>query len=136
MVEILNRVDRATEKKIIESLEDRDSDLAEQVKKLLFVFEDIVQLDDRYVQIVLREVDTHDLAMALKGATDTLYRKIEHNISKRAADNLKEEIELLGACADQGCRGCSAEDRIDHPCPGRPGADHCFQGGEDSQLIV
>jgi flagellar motor switch protein FliG len=96
VVEILNRVDRATEKKIIESLEDRDSDLAEQVKKMLFVFEDIVQLDDRYVQIILREVDTHDLAMALKGATDTLFRKIEHNISKRAADNLKEEIDFLG----------------------------------------
>ena len=96
VVEILNRVDRATEKKIIEDLEDRDSDLAEQVKKLLFVFEDIVQLDDRYVQIVLREVDTHDLAMALKGATDSLSHKIEHNISKRAADNLKEEIQFLG----------------------------------------
>ena len=96
MVEILNRVDRATEKKIIEDLEDRDSDLAEQVKKLLFVFEDIVQLDDRYVQIILREVDTHDLALALKGATDSLYRKIESNISKRAADNLKEEIQFLG----------------------------------------
>jgi flagellar motor switch protein FliG len=96
VVEILNRVDRATEKKIIEDLEDRDSDLAEQVKKLLFVFEDIVQLDDQYVQIVLREVDTHDLAMALKGATDNLTRKIESNISKRAADNLKEEIGFLG----------------------------------------
>ncbi len=96
VVEILNRVDRATEKKIIEDLEDREADLAEQVKKMMFVFEDIVQLDDRYVQIILREVDTHDLAMALKGATDNLYRKIEHNISKRAADNLKEEIEFLG----------------------------------------
>jgi len=96
VVEILNRVDRATEKKIIEELEDREADLAEQVKKLMFVFEDIIQLDDRYVQIILREVDTHDLAMALKGATDNLYRKIEHNISKRAADNLKEEIEFLG----------------------------------------
>jgi flagellar motor switch protein FliG len=96
VVEILNRVDRATEKKIIEDLEDRDADLAEQVKKLLFVFEDIVQLDDRYVQIVLREVDTHDLALALKGATDSLTRKIESNISKRAVDNLKEEIGFLG----------------------------------------
>jgi flagellar motor switch protein FliG len=96
VVEILNRVDRATEKKIIEDLEDRDSDLAEQVKRLLFVFEDIVQLEDRYVQIVLREVDTHDLALALKGATDNLTRKIESNISKRAADNLKEEIGFLG----------------------------------------
>jgi flagellar motor switch protein FliG len=96
VVAILNRVDRAAEKKIIEELEDRDSDLAEQIKKELFVFEDIVQLDDRYVQIILREVDTHDLAMALKGATETLYHKIEHNISKRAADNLKEEIQFLG----------------------------------------
>lgn len=96
VVEILNRVDRGTEKKILEDLEDRDSDLAEQVKKMLFVFEDIIQLDDRYVQIILREIDTRDLAMALKGANDILYRKVEHNISKRAADNLKEEIDLLG----------------------------------------
>jgi flagellar motor switch protein FliG len=96
VVDVLNRVDRATEKKIIEDLEDRDADLAEQVKKLMFVFEDIIQLDDRYVQIILREVDTHDLSMALKGATDALSRKIEHNVSKRAADNLKEEIQFLG----------------------------------------
>ncbi|MGD0152357.1 MAG: flagellar motor switch protein FliG [Thermacetogeniaceae bacterium] len=96
VAEILNRVDRATEKKIIEGFEDRDPELAEQVKKLLFVFEDIMQLDDRYVQIILREVDTHDLAMALKGASESVYQKIANNISKRAAENLKDEIGYLG----------------------------------------
>lgn len=96
VAEILNRVDRATEKKIIEGFEDRDPELAEQVKKLLFVFEDMIQLDDRYVQIILREVDTHDLAMALKGASEIVYQKIAGNISKRAAENLKDEIGYLG----------------------------------------
>lgn len=96
VAEILNRVDRSTERRIIESLEDRDPELAEEVKKLLFVFEDIVQLDDRYVQIVLREVDTRDLAMALKGSTDAVHQKVTSNISKRAAENLKEEISYIG----------------------------------------
>lgn len=96
VAEILNRVDRATEKKIIEGFEDRDPELAEQVKKSLFVFEDMVQLDDRYVQIILREIDTRDLATALKGATETVYQKVAKNISKRAAENLKEEIGYLG----------------------------------------
>lgn len=96
VAEILNRVDRATERRIIESFEDRDPELAEEIKKLLFVFEDIVQLDDRYVQIVLRETDTRDLALALKGSTENVSQKVMSNISKRAAENLQEEIGYLG----------------------------------------
>lgn len=96
LVEVLNRVDRSTEKTIIEALEVQDPELAEEVKKLMFVFEDIVQLDDRSVQLVLREVDSHDLALALKGAGEEVMNKIERNISKRAAQMLKEDIEYMG----------------------------------------
>ncbi|MDH7576766.1 MAG: flagellar motor switch protein FliG [Bacillota bacterium] len=96
LVEVLNRVDRSTEKTIIETLEIQDPELAEEVKKLMFVFEDIVQLDDRAVQLVLREVDSHDLALALKGAGEEVMSKIERNISKRAAQMLKEDIEYMG----------------------------------------
>jgi len=96
LVEVLNRVDRATEKTIIETLEVQDPELAEEIKKLMFVFEDIVQLDDRAVQLVLREIDSHDLALALKGAGEQVMKKIENNISKRAAQMLKEDIEYMG----------------------------------------
>ncbi len=96
LVEVINRVDRATEKTIIETLEVQDPELADNIKKLLFVFEDIVQLDDRSVQLILREVDSHDLALALKGAGEEVMSKIERNISKRAAQMLKEDIEYMG----------------------------------------
>ncbi len=96
LVDVLNRVDRATEKTIIETLEVQDPELAEEIKKLLFVFEDIVQLDDRSVQLVLRGVDSHDLALALKGSGEEVMNKIKHNISKRAAQILKEEIDYMG----------------------------------------
>lgn len=96
LVDVLNRVDRATEKTIIETLEVQDPELAEEIKKLLFVFEDIVQLDDRSVQLVLRGVDSHDLALALKGSGEEVMNKIKHNISKRAAQILQEEIDYMG----------------------------------------
>ncbi len=96
LVEILNRVDRTTEKMILETLDEQSPDLAEQVKKLLFVFEDIVLLDDRYVQLVLNEVDQKDLPLALKGAAEAVYKKVENNMSKRAAETLKEEMDFLG----------------------------------------
>ncbi len=96
LVAILNRVDRATEKTIIETLEVQDPELAEEIKKLLFVFEDIVQLDDRAVQLVLRQVDSHDLALALKGSGEEVMNKIKRNISKRAAQMLQEEIDYMG----------------------------------------
>ncbi len=96
LIAILNRVDRATEKTIIETLEVQDPELAEEIKKLLFVFEDIVLLDDRAVQLVLRQVDSHDLALALKGAGEEVMNKIKRNISKRAAQMLQEEIDYMG----------------------------------------
>lgn len=96
IVEILNRVDRTTEKTIMESMEIQDPEMAEEVKRLMFVFEDIVQLDDRAIQQILREVDTKDLALALKGSSEEVAAKVGRNMSKRAADMLKEDMEYMG----------------------------------------
>ncbi len=96
IVEILNLVDRSTEKIIIESLEEEDPELAEDIKKRMFVFEDIVLLDDRAIQKVLREVDTAELAKALRGVEAEVQDKIYRNMSKRAASLLKEEMEYMG----------------------------------------
>ncbi len=96
VVEIINRVDRATEKTIMEALEVQDPELAEEIKKLMFVFEDIVMIDDRSVQRVLREVESQDLALSLKGASNEVSQKVFSNMSARAADMLREDIEFMG----------------------------------------
>ncbi|NBC29504.1 MAG: flagellar motor switch protein FliG [Spirochaetes bacterium] len=96
IVEILNLVDRSTEKSIIESLEEEDPELAEEIKKRMFVFEDIVMLDDRAIQKVMREVDTTELAKALKSVDNEVQDKIYRNMSKRAATLLKEDMEYMG----------------------------------------
>ena len=96
IVEILNLVDRSTEKSIIESLEEDDPELAEEIKKRMFVFEDIVLLDDRAIQMVLREVDQPELAKALKAVDSEVQDKIFRNMSKRAATLLKEDMDYMG----------------------------------------
>ena len=96
IVEVLNRVDRTTEKSIIETLEVDNPELAEEIKRLMFVFEDITSIDDRSLQLVLREVDNKDLSLALKGTQPEVAEKVFRNMSKRAADMLKEEIEFMG----------------------------------------
>ncbi|MBN2352014.1 MAG: flagellar motor switch protein FliG [Spirochaetales bacterium] len=96
IVEILNLVDRSTEKTIIESLEEDDPELAEDIKKRMFVFEDIVLLDDRAIQKVLREVDTSELAKALKAVDSEVQDKIFRNMSRRASTLLKEDMEYMG----------------------------------------
>lgn len=96
LVEILNNVDRGTEKTIMEALEDQEPDLAEEIKKRMFVFEDIILIDDRGIQQMLRSVDTKDLSLALKGASEEVSEKILKNMSKRAAEALKEDMEYLG----------------------------------------
>ena len=96
IVEILNLVDRSTEKVIIESLEEEDPELAEDIKKRMFVFEDIVMLDDRAIQKVLREVDVSEMAKALKSVDTEVQDKIFRNMSKRAATLLKEDMEYMG----------------------------------------
>ncbi len=96
IVEIINSVDRSTEKSIIESLEEEDPELAEEIKKRMFVFEDIVLLDDRAIQKVLRDVDTADLSKALKSVDADVQDKIYKNMSKRAAALLKEDMDFMG----------------------------------------
>lgn len=96
LVDIISRADRATERQILEGLEGRDPALADEVRSHMFLFKDIVSLDDRAVQLVLRQVDTASLATALKGVDADVREKITRNLSERAAANLLEEIELLG----------------------------------------
>ena len=95
-VEILNHVDRATEKTIMEALEEDDPELAEEIRKRMFVFEDIVNLDDRAIQLIIREVESRDLALALKIASEEVSDRIYRNMSKRAASLLKEDIDYMG----------------------------------------
>jgi flagellar motor switch protein FliG len=96
LVNIINRSDRSTERQIVEGLESLDAELAEEVRSRMFMFEDIVTLDDRAVQQVLRQVDTSELALALKGVSESVKAKITGNLSERAAENLLEEADLLG----------------------------------------
>ncbi|AEV68568.1 flagellar motor switch protein FliG [Acetivibrio clariflavus] len=96
IVDILNNVDRGTEKYIMETLEIEDTELAEEIKKRMFVFEDILTLDNRSVQRFLREVDNNQLAIALKGSTEEVQNKIFSNMSKRMQEMIKEDIEFMG----------------------------------------
>jgi len=96
LVDILNQVDRTTEKNITEGLEREDVELAEKIKNSMFVFEDIVTLDDVSIQRCLREVDVKDLSLALKGCSEEVQNAIFKNQSKRAAASLKEDMEFLG----------------------------------------
>lgn len=96
LVGILNQVDRTTEKNITESLQEQDYELAEKIKSCMFVFEDILTLDDVAIQRILRDVETKELALALKGASEEVANVIYKNQSKRAAASLKEDIEYLG----------------------------------------
>jgi flagellar motor switch protein FliG len=96
LVEIINRADPTTEKAILEGLEQRDKDLAEEVRSRMFVFADITMLEDRAIQLVLRGVEMSSLATALKGAADEVKDKILANLSERARENLVEEMDLLG----------------------------------------
>jgi flagellar motor switch protein FliG len=97
LVDIINRSDRSTERQIVEGLEALDPTLADAVKSRMFMFEDIVTIEDRSIQLVLREVDTAELALALKGVAENVRDKITRNLSERAATNLIEEVELLGS---------------------------------------
>lgn len=96
VVEILNTVDRGTEKHIMENLEIEEPELADEIRKKMFVFEDILLLDDRAIQRVLRDVENSDLATALKGANEQVQNAIFNNLSKRLAAMIKEDMEFMG----------------------------------------
>ena len=96
VVEILNTVDRGTEKHIMETLEIEEPELADEIRKKMFVFEDILLLDDRAIQRVLRDVDNNDLAISLKSANEQVQNAIFNNLSKRLAVMIKEDMEFMG----------------------------------------
>lgn len=96
LVDILLAVDRGTEKHIIETLEMRDADLAEEVKRRMFVFDDIVTLDNRSIQRFLREVENNDLSLALKSAGEDVTKAIFNNMSKRLQEMTKEDMDYMG----------------------------------------
>ncbi len=96
VVEILNTVDRGTEKHIMETLEIEEPELADEIRKKMFVFEDILLLDDRAIQRVLRDVDNGDLAIALKGSNEEVQNAIFNNLSKRLGVMIKEDMEFMG----------------------------------------
>ena len=96
IVNILNTVDRSTEKHIMEALEIEEPELADEIRKKMFVFEDILLLDDRAIQRVLRDVDNSDLGVALKGANEEVQNVIFKNLSKRLAAMIKEDMEFMG----------------------------------------
>lgn len=96
VVAIINNADRTTERNIIETLEEDDPDLAEEIKKKMFVFEDIITLDDKSIQKVLRNIDNNDLSKALKSVDAEVQDKIYRNMSKRAAAMLKDDMEFMG----------------------------------------
>lgn len=96
VVEVLNGVDRATERTILDILEIQDPELAEEIKKRMFVFEDIVTLDNRAIQRVIREVDNTDLLLALKVSSDEVKEIVFRNMSSRMAETFKEEMEFMG----------------------------------------
>ena len=96
IVAILNTVDRGTERHILETLEIEDPELADEIRRKMFVFEDILSLDDRTIQRVLRDVDNSDLATALKNANEEVQNVIFNNLSKRLAAMIKEDMEFMG----------------------------------------
>jgi len=95
VAEILNSSDRATERNILDFLGKENPELAEEIRSLLFVFEDLLKLDDRTIQLVLKEVDAKDLALALRGASDDVKERILANMSQRGAEMLREEMEFM-----------------------------------------
>lgn len=96
IVEILNSVDRGTEKHIMENLEIEEPELADEIKRKMFVFEDILALDDKTIQRILRDVDNNDLGLALKSATEEVQNVIFNNLSKRLAAMIREDMDFMG----------------------------------------
>jgi flagellar motor switch protein FliG len=96
LVEILARADADTERTILGRIDEMDPPLAQDIRQRLFTIEDLVKLEDKALQLLLRQVDTKELSMALKGTTEAVRERIYTNLSERASENLKEEMDLLG----------------------------------------
>lgn len=96
VAEILNAVDRSTEEKVLSDIEEESAQLAEEIRQLMFVFEDIKQLDDRSIRELLKEISNDELILALKGASEDLKDKFFSNLSERAATMIREDLEIMG----------------------------------------
>ncbi len=96
VAEILNRMDRSTEKVVMEKLEEENPELADDIKRLMFVFDDILLIDDRAIQNIMRDIDQKDIVLALKGASDQVKGKILKNMSTRARQMIQEDMEVMG----------------------------------------
>jgi flagellar motor switch protein FliG len=96
LVKMLNQVDRGVQKSIFEALETTNPKLVEEIRSNMFTFDDVIKLDDRAMQRILRDVNKSDLALALKGSPDHLKEKMLNNLSERARETLREEIDILG----------------------------------------
>jgi flagellar motor switch protein FliG len=94
LADILNHADRTTERNVLDQLAERNAELAEEIRLLLFTFEDITKLEDRAIQLILKEVDQKDLAVALRGVSDEVRSRVFANMSERGAEMLREEIEF------------------------------------------
>jgi flagellar motor switch protein FliG len=94
--EILNQVDQKTERSILEKIEEDQEDLADEIRQSMFVFEDLINLDDRSIRALLKEVSNDELLVALKTASENLAKKIFGNLSQRAAEMLREDMEVMG----------------------------------------
>ncbi len=133
--EILNLADRSTEKSILEGLEAEDPDLVEQIRRLMFVFEDVLLVDDRGIQSVLKEVDNEELSLALKTASKELQEKILGNMSERAAQMIKEDMEFMGPVRVSDVE--AAQQRIvDIVRRLEEAGEIIIQGRGDAELIV
>ncbi len=97
MVQVLSQVDRSTERTILQSLEERNPELADEIRRRMFLFEDFATIDDRFIQRILREVSQEDLVLALKGASDAISQTFYRNMSTRMADVVREDLKFLGA---------------------------------------
>jgi len=96
VAEILNRVERNTEKAIMADIEERDPEIADEISRLMFTFEDLIRVDDQGIQKALREIEQRDLALALKAANEDMMEKMLRNLSERAREMIKEEMEYMG----------------------------------------
>ena len=96
VAEILNAVDRATEEEVLSEIEEESSQMAEEIRNLMFVFEDVGGLDDRAVRELLKDISNDDLTLALKGASDELKEHFFKNMSERAATMIREDLEIMG----------------------------------------
>ncbi len=96
VAEILNAIDRATEEEIMADIEEESAQLAEEIKQLMFVFEDIIKIDDRGIREVLKEISNEDLTMSLKTAPEELREKFFKNLSERAGNMIREDLEIMG----------------------------------------